>query len=63
MPEFDGEGNTVCQFWLQGGKPHKDQHRQELAWQEPPWGPPDPTLDHLPALLKSCNNVATALTL
>ena len=44
MPELDREGRAVCQFWLQHGKPQRDSHRQELAWREPPWGPPDPPL-------------------
>ena len=28
MPEFDREGRTVCQFWLQDGKPQRDSHRK-----------------------------------
>ena len=41
MPEFDREGRTVCQFWLQGGKHNEtptDKNESFMAL-ESPWRP------------------------
>ena len=38
MPEFDREGRTVCQFWLQGGKHNEIPTDKKSRLFEPPWG-------------------------